>query len=300
MQKLKPKLLKLDFGYGLPAPFMGVPRNAAFRGERYAYELVRFIADAAKSIDPDVAVMYYSINPLWAQLEDIVSLDDQGDLWYDIKNGHAEWSVWASLLSDKNTVINGSSGYEWASDDEVILNTCIIGAPGSVLSAYDKNGQPIGTKYLNRRLAINSWARRTTNWSPLWLNSHSGNFTAPPQLNCWGRLEKKDSALLLTALVLRNENKEKINDERISKINWSGRWALIAQDTNDIFSSSKLAVIPFDSGYISIPYPAKPAHIYQLSTQGRKEATGWEWGDGKLKIQISEEQLEGIAGFEVE
>jgi hypothetical protein len=300
MKKLKPKLLKLDFGYGLPAPFMGVPRNTAFRGERYAYELVKIIHDAAKSIDPDVAIMYYSISPLWQQQTDIVSLDDQGDLWYDVPNGHSEWSIWASLLSDRNTVLNGSSGYDWETDDEVILNTCILGAPGSVLSVYDKNHQYIPEKYLNRRLAINSWCRKSVNWSPLWLNSNAGNFSAPPQLNCWGRIEKKDADSLLTVLVLRDRNKSEIKNEQIRKMDWSGRWALIAQDANSVFSSPKLAIIPFDAGYISIPLSAKPSHLVQLSVEGRKDATTWQWENGILKIQVSNELLENIAGFEIE
>ena len=96
MKTFHPKLLKLDFGYGLPSPAMAVPRNPDYRGEKYAYELVRLIHDAAKKVDPEVSILYYSINPLWTNVEDIVSLDDQGDLWYDVREGHAaSGSIWA-------------------------------------------------------------------------------------------------------------------------------------------------------------------------------------------------------------
>ena len=112
MKSIKPVLIKLDFAYGLPSPDAGVPRNPGYRGELYSYELVKLISDAAKSVDPTVVIMLYSISPLWTNLIDLVSLDDQGDLWYDVKQGHQEWSIWASLLSDKNVEISGSCGYD--------------------------------------------------------------------------------------------------------------------------------------------------------------------------------------------
>ncbi len=297
MQTLKPKLLKLDFGYGLPAPFMGVPRDVKFRGEQYAFEMVSLIAEAAKSIDPDVAIMYYSISPLWSPLEDIVSLDDQGDLWYDIRGGHASWSVWASLLGNSNTVISGSSGYDWDKDDETVLNSCILGPPGAVLPATGKNGAAVDNKYLNRRKAINTWCRKTANWVPLWLNSSVGNLSGPPQLHSWGRLEKKDDSAILTALVLRPAE-EKITDDRAAKIKWSGRWALIAQDEQDIFSSHKLAMIPFDSGYIVMPLTAKPNRISALSQSGYEEYKNWEWSDNMLTIRVND--VTDIAGLLIE
>jgi len=102
MQTVKPAVIKLDFGYGLPSPMMGVPRNPGYRGERYAYKLTQLISAAAKSINPGVIIQYYSISPLWLKNVDLVAMDDQGDLWYDIARGHGAWSIWGSLLSDMN------------------------------------------------------------------------------------------------------------------------------------------------------------------------------------------------------
>jgi hypothetical protein len=300
MKTIHPKMIKLDFGYGLPSPDMAVPRDPAYRGEKYAYELVSIIATAAKHIDPAVAIMYYGISPLWTGLEDVVSLDDQGDLWYGIKDGHASWSVWASLLGASHVAISGSSGYDWEQDDEAILNTCIIGVPGAVLPAPGKNNQPFASGFLNRRLAINSWFRKTTQWRPQWLNSVTGNFSEPPALRSWGRLEEKDSTWMLTALVLRNEDKEKITDERIRRIRWTGRWALIAQDDHDIFSSAALALIAFDSGTISIPLAKKPGSVRRKNIINNELFTDWTWDGGLLTIHISQEMLESTAGFLIE
>ena len=300
MKTIHPKLIKLDFGYGLPSPDMAVPRDPALRGEKYAFELVSLISAAAKKVDPDVAVMYYGISPLWSSLEDIVSLDDQGDLWYDIKDGHASWSVWASLLGRIHVAISGSSGYDWLKDDEVVLNSCILGVPGAVLSVHGKNNQALSAEFLNRRLAVNSWHRRTTGWKPLWLNSSTGNFSEPPALRSWGRLEEKNSSWMLTALVLRSEDRKKIKDERINKIICVGRWAIISQDERDVFSSSRLAVIPFDSGSISIPFNKKPSSVSKKDIEKTGVYNEWKWKDGMLTIQISREMFEHTAGFIIE
>jgi hypothetical protein len=299
MQTIKPRLLKLDFGYGLPSPEMGVPRDPTYRGERYAYELVKLISQTAKMVDPEVVIMYYGISPLWTGDVDLVSLDDQNDLWYDVARGGQEWSIWASLLSDRKVGINASSGYAWDQDDEAVLNTCILGAPGAVLPVSLKNGDPIPDKYLHRRLAIDKWFRRTTAWEPLWLNSQTGNFSAPPKLNCWGRMEVTGGDSVLTSLVLRDGDKDRLTDPRIAKIDWSGRWALISQDDRDIFSSAALALIPFDAGFISLPYPAKPRRVTRLDKQGEKDFEGWEYSGGRLTIKLSEEVLRQTAGFQI-
>ena len=303
MQTLKPTLLKLDFGYGLPSPAMGVPRNPLYRGERQYAEMVRLIAGAAKEIDPSVTIMYYSIGPLSIDGIDMVSLDDQGDLWYDIRGGHGEWSIWASLLSDRNIAVSGSSGYSWDPDEEVILNTAIIGTPGASLPMYQGDGQPVRQKFLNRRLAINKWFRKTILWQPLWLNSRTGNFNGPPQLNCWGRMEKIGGDSVLTALALRDGNFLKdISPDRgdfalLRQLDFKGRWALISQDEKDIFSTSRLALIPFDAGELVIPCPARPAAITRLNMDGESSYDQWEWKDGRLTVRVTEEMLEKTAGF---
>jgi hypothetical protein len=292
MQELRPSLIKLDFGYGLPAPAMGVPRDPAYRGERQHAEMIRLIATAARSIDPGVRIMYYGISPLSIHQVDIISLDDQGDLWYDIAGGHGEWSVWASLLSDKQVAVSGSSGYSWEPDDEVLLNTAIIGCPGATLPITQPDGKPVPEKYLNRRLALNKWYRRTLIWRPLWINSHTGNFDGPPRLSCWGRME--DTAL--TALVLREGGPDAV-PERLRQLSWKGRWALISQDDKDILSTPALAIIPFDAGEVVIPCPSKPAGLSRWNIAGTSSYEGWQWADGRLTIKVTEDMLEHTAGF---
>ncbi len=295
MKMLKPKLIKLDFGYGMPNPNLGVPRNPELRGERYSFEMMKLISDAAKSVDPDVTIMYYCINPLYLTHFDMVSLDDQGDLWYDVKGGHDQWTIWASLLSDKQVAISGSSSYDWNADDEVILNTFILGSPGSVLGTHMDDGSEVPEKYINRRYAVNKWYRKSIEWQPVWLNSQLGNMQSAPRLNCWGRTENIDGKDQITAIVLRGKKDNTLKE--LDAFEWEGRWAVVSQTSNGIFEAGRLAVIPFDAGFISIKLSSAPEKIEKVNNQELVDARKWDWKNGILTIRIDEKELNQTAGF---
>lgn len=298
MRNVKPKLIKLDFGYGLPSPHMGVPRNPSYRGEKYCFELLKIIAETAKSVDPDVTIMYYGINPQFLPYVDMISLDDQGDMWYDIKGGHDQWSLWASLLSQHNVAISGSSSYNWHTDDAVVINSFILGVPGAVLGTNLENGRPVPKKYLNRRLAINTWYRKGVSWQPLWLNSEIGGLARSPEINCWGREEILDDQKVLTTLILQGEKESEF--EELLPYEWSGRWALISQTDERIEDSKKLAMVPFDKGSISIKLNQKPLAVSKLSLEGMIPYSNWSWKKGKITIEVDENSLNETAGFLIE
>ena len=294
MDLFRPQVIKLDYGYGMPGPQMGVPRNPELRGERYSFELLKLITRAAKSVDPDVTILYYGMHRVFHQYVDIISLDDQGDLWYAIKEGHDQWSIWASLLSNSKLAITGSSGYDWDKDDEVVLNSFILGSPNAVLGTHMHDGSPVPDRYLNRRLAIHKWFRRTILWEPAWINSQLGNLTEREQLNCWGRLENNK----LTALVLRGNKTP--GYEILNPYDWSGRWAIISQDNQAIAESSIIAVVPFDAGQLSVHTSTKPKKVSAIGLSGENAAKNWTYKQGKLIIQINENQLNSTAGYLIE
>lgn len=293
MQQLQPGLIKLDFGYGLPNPNMGVPVNPLYRGERYSFELVRLITEAAKSVNPNVVMLYYGISPLWAPVMDMVSLDDQGDLWYDTRQGHQEWSIWASLLSKQGVALSGSSSYDWLTDDEVLMNTVILGTPGAVLPSELDNGTPVPLQYLHRRWAVNKWYRRTVLWEPCWLNSYTGGVDGPPQLRCWGRMENKQ----LTALTLRESSNKELKGTPAANIRWTGNWSLISQDGKAITATDTLAVIPFSAGRLTLPYAKQPLKVTAQGMGGHVSAGSWSWKNGWLTITVTSAELAQLGSF---
>lgn len=282
----RPAVLKLDFGYGLPGPDVAVPADPALRGERLSQELHRIVAEAARRADPDVAILVYGLHPLHLALADIVALDDMGD--HGAANegrGHRHWSVWAALAGTVGGVtVNGSSGYDWAQDDEVLLDTAVLGVPGAVLPSTGD------VRALARRRALNRWHRRTRGWRPLWLSSSVGSLTTEPDVRSWGRLE--DGAL--TALCLRD-------GAAPPEIAYTGRWALIAQDDADLRSGTgRAAVVPVGAGTLRLPCPRPPATLSRWA-DGRAVAVDPVWHDGVLELTAADADLDaGLEGWTVD
>ncbi len=296
MRELKPRLLKLDFGYGLPGPDVAAPRDPALRGERFSYTLLKTIADAAREVDPGVTIQYYSIHPLMAPIEDLITLDDLGDAGGQESAGHGEWSIWAALAGVQGRAINASSGYDWREDNEILLDTAVIGSPGSILPLpSDGEAAPPGLDFHHRR-ALVQWYRRTTLWKPLWLNSEKGALGREPRPRCFGRLESIRGEDRLTALVLRPEGagENELDVPGLGKVHWQARWAIIAQDDESLAASHRMACIPFDGGTLRLPRPSAPSRVVAVD-KSEQPLTSWSWRDSILEIRCpSSPELVGI------
>ena len=301
IERYDPQLLKLDFGYGLPSPHVAVTRDPALRGERTAEELIRVITETARALRPGITIQYYSPHPLFRRHVDLITLDDLGDAGSDEAGGHGQWSVWAALAATSGVALCASSGYDWDSDADVLLNTAVIGAPGAVLPTRLPDGTPVPLSLVARRRALARWHRRRTTWSPLWLNSRKGRIGQEPRPRCWGRLEQVGAGELLTALALREDGDDvgEVLDvgevggdgevgawASLRGMRWDGRWALIAQDDRDVFGSRTLVCVAFEGGRLRLPRDTRPTSVVAVFVDGERPVTGWSWvgrgsdGDG--------------------
>lgn len=293
IRELKPDLLKLDFGYGIPSPDVATARNPAMRGENLAYTLLKLVADAARELNPVITIQYYSIHPLFRPVQNLLALDDLGDAGGHEAEGHGQWSIWSSLAGQQGMSIMASSGYDWNADDEILLNTAIIGAQSAVLPRKLANGSPVPIEKINKRVALALWHRKSASWTPLWLNSQKGNITQEPRPVCWGRLENNQ----LTALALR-ESLTPFDKSLIRNIRWHGRWALIAQDDASIFDAKKLALIPFGEGFLDMPIARRPIKVVAVVNKKEIPFMGWAWKNGRLTINIaSVRTISGLNGL---
>lgn len=298
MRELRPCMLKLDFGYGMPSPDVAAPRNPEFRGERLCFELLRIVAGAAKAEDPDVAIEFYGIHPLLRPLYDMLALDDMGDMGVHEVSGHQQRSVWAALTGAQSVAIMGSCGYFWSAIEEICLNSIVLGAPGICLPEIDGAGGSATPRITCRLRAFNRWHRRSVGWSPLWLNSHKGDADHEPRLACWGRLEG-EGLERLTVLVLRDD-KPKPDLSRWGIRDWTGRWAIIAQDDADISRSKRLACIPLDAGeLVWARPPAGTIHAFHHEAAAGRSVSRDTPGGPVLRVS-HEGELDRLEGFLIE
>lgn len=192
--------------------------------------------------------------------------------------------------------INASSGYDWRDDNEILLDTGVIGAPGSILPLpIDGQAPPAGLDFHHRR-ALTQWYRHTTLWKPLWLNSEKGALGHEPRPRCFGRLEPIRGEDRLTALVLRpdGDGENQMNVPGLGVVRWRGRWAIIAQDDETLSTSHRVACIPLDAGSLRLPRSAAPARVMAVD-KSEQPFAGWSWHDSAVELQYTASpELEGI------
>jgi len=301
IREYRPTLLKIDFGYGMPGPDACAARDPAVRGERIAWAYFDLIAQAAREIDPTITVLGYSLHPLWDAVQDQISLDDLGDAGAHEASSHGQWSVWAALAADRGVPVMGSSGYLWAADLDVLQNSAILGAPGANLPRALPDGTTMPAAHLARRRGLFRWHRRTSRWTPLWLDSEMGTLEAEPATRNWGRLETIDGQPQLTALALREPSAAVLAAAELQGLEWSGRWVLLAQDDRSIFASAKLALIPLSAGGLALPRAQAPRAVKKVFANREVAFTGWRWVAGRLELTLPEAEVgAAILGFIVE
>ncbi|BCB76488.1 hypothetical protein Pflav_028980 [Phytohabitans flavus] len=142
------------------------------------------MSEAAREAKPDIAILLYGIHPLHLAHADILAMDDMGDHGRPEAEGHRHWSVWAALAAGTGRAVNGSSGYFWSDDVEILLDSAVLGQAGAVLPLLAASDEATPRRLAVRR-ALNRWCRRTVQWRPLWLDSDLGSLDTPPRVRSW-------------------------------------------------------------------------------------------------------------------
>ncbi|QHW34760.1 hypothetical protein GZH47_30830 [Paenibacillus rhizovicinus] len=304
VNRYKPAALKLDFGYGFPGPDAAVPRDPAYRGERLAFELLKLIYDAAKSVDNAITIIYYGIHPLMRSVSDLINLDDLGDAGDSAEHelsGHNQRCLWASLAARHGMAVNTSTGYYWDTLGSILLDTAVVGVNGLTLGECDNDGKRMTASDIQRWTALQNWHRRTCGWKPLLLDAGTGSLKGEPKLGSWGRLESDADAAdagLLTALALRSESSSAVSYPVAGTVAFTGNWALIAQDNADLSDSASVACIPFAAGEIAFSRPFN--QVREFTAEGGKlvcvrTLQASELPEGKLVVTA--DRLASIVGY---
>lgn len=132
IRRYKPDLVKFDFGYELPPVETGGPRDKSWAGERLMWKGLDVAINAMRQENPDLAVMYYQLSPLFNDYFDLHSPDDlylnAGE--YDV--GANRRFYFSSILGRMGIPTYGSSGYDWASTPDIWFDSVAVGTLGSL------------------------------------------------------------------------------------------------------------------------------------------------------------------------
>ncbi len=134
LRRYKPDLIKFDFGYELPPLSVAAPKDLSLAGERLLLKGVEVLVKAMREVNPDIAVIYYSLSPHFIDSFDLHSPDDLfmcgGD--YDLEANRRFF--FSSLLGELGMPTYGSGGYDWPSMPSIWFDSAPIGTLGSLNS----------------------------------------------------------------------------------------------------------------------------------------------------------------------
>lgn len=191
----------------------------------------------------------------------------------------------------------GSSEYRWEADEEVLMNSAILGAPGANLPRTSAAGAGLSVSQLARRRAVFRWHRRTTQWEPLWLDSSRRSLEDEPATRNWGRVEPVGGKRLVPALALRVPSEAVLSAPEPRGLRWTGHWILFAQGNGSIFDADEVVLIPLAAGTHELP--CERPKSCRLVFANREEASPYsEWRDGVLTVEVKHElAAQPILGF---
>jgi hypothetical protein len=267
------------------------------RGEKLCRTFLEIVGRAAKEIDPSVTVLFYGISPLMRDCCDAVSLDDMGDCGdspeYE-RAGHSQRCLWASLAAPGGTAVNTSSGYFWGAMNDILLDTAVSGASGTVLPETDDRGASLTPAVRLRWLAVQKWRRQSTSlWQPLFLDASMGGRGSEPELRSWARVEGTGESRGTVAAALRNPGEKPVSYRQLPGVAFTGSWALISLDGRDLGLCGRLAAIPFSPGTIRIG--GSFLAVDEVEPGGKETRRGAE--ASRAELTVSRGESERILGY---
>ncbi|OGO52452.1 MAG: hypothetical protein A2148_02755 [Chloroflexi bacterium RBG_16_68_14] len=243
----RPALVKIDFGYEIPTPDVAGPHEPSQGGERLFLRFLEVIVGALKAADPNVAVLYYCLSPLFNQYIDQCGMDD---LWmsrgaYD--QGFARRALLSSWCGAFGMVPYGSSGYDWRSIAEIWFDTAVIGTPGVIAPlAGDEYGQRPTPELVARYNGIARVARSNPRYRVELLDAELHDPAAGPRARSWLRVEGND--VVIAALRPHPGTTLKVPDLMEADC----QVVVTSLTAEDIRTAARLGMVPFGPGRVRV------------------------------------------------
>ena len=251
IRRYNPDLIKFDFGYELPSLDVAAPADMNWAGEKLLQKGLELVVGAMKAEKPDLVIMYYGLSPLLLDHYDLHSPDDlvycSGD--YDLETNRRIF--FSSLCGELGMPTYGSSGYDWASAEDIWFDSAPSGTLGS-LHCFDgdENGDLPRPESIARFNGLSAILRQETTFSihPLdaaWQGGLRAAFSPS-----WERCEDGKSVLL----ALRTHRFDgKPTRKPVGVVQERNVDVVLASLTEFAISDSlRLGIVPFGDGYCTL------------------------------------------------
>lgn len=300
MRRYKPALVKFDFGYELPPVRDAAPFDKRFAGELVLKKGLDIVVNALRAENPDVAVMYYQLSPLFVEYFDLHSTDDL----YCVA-GDYDWEAnrriyFASVLTQLGVPVYGSSGYDWPSSPVIWFDSVASGTIGS-LNTFTND--QFGESATPERLALyNGFAQtiRPTNLFTI-IPFPTVRPEAPARgahSKSWARLEN-GKVTLVAQRPLSFDDGDMLDrhpiDPRIDGLVTTTVPVVVSSKTGESISASKhLAVVGCAQGKVSIKRTSgRVATITTHCFGGKTSQTSKSIQNGALTLDLNRKDATG-------
>ncbi len=291
IRRYKPDLVKFDFGYEVPQLHSVAPHDMGWAGERMLSKALDVVVGSMREENPDVALMYYALSPLYNDYFDLHSIDD---LWmardeYDLEANRRFF--FSSLCGEFGMPTYGSSGYDWSSAPNIWFDSVAIGTLGSVAtfkSTEVARGEP-SPQCVAKYNGLAHLVRPTNQFRVEPLDPVYTPLTRGGHASSWVRFEN-DQPVLVALRIQRIDGGPGKNE--FSGIAGTTASVVVASKTADALDrTTRLGVVPFGEGRLSLSRHSQPAAWAELTEHyfgGRSQVSHVEIRNGVLEIPLRE------------
>ena len=295
VQTYRPDLVKFDFGYELPALSIAAPKDMRYAGERILHKGVEVVVSAMREVNPDLAVMYYSLSPLFADFFDLHCTDDLF-LNQDEYNLEANRRIfYGSLLGELGIPTDGSGGYDWRSMRDIWFDSAPTGTLGSLLSFIgDEEGEGPDPAIIAKFNGLTHLLRSSVTFRLEAVEWAAISATRGSRSPSWARWE--GDKLTLVALRKGSWNGGPVSGRYRDIVSTSAPVVLASKTGDDLRQSLSVALTPFGDGEVSWKteaFVARRAEIVEYLFGGKKKPSSVKLTPGECRVSFREKDEQG-------
>ncbi len=294
VRRYKPNLVKFDFGYEIPALDTAAPHDKQWCGERLLAKGLDVVVGTMKQENPDIALMYYHLSPLFNDYLDLHSPDDllmeRGE--YELEANRRFF--FSGLCGEFGMPTYGSSGYDWVSEPDMWFDSVPIGTIGTLATLHgpDIDGGRPTTQMIATFNGLTHLVRPTNQFTVEPLDPVYAPATRGAHASSWARFENGKAVLVALRTQRLDGGPGTTEFKGIVKTTAS---VVVASKTDEpLDQAAHLGVVPYGEGQLTLKHKtAVAASITEHYFGGKSQASRIHAQNGALNIPLRRTRKDG-------